>query len=51
MRDPTIRLVLNGLRREASIEIDEAAGGNGPHAARRRISSCRPVSPGSGAAP
>ena len=40
--DPTIRLVLNGLRRDGLIEIDEAAGGNGPHAAWRRISSNEP---------
>jgi Fic family protein len=36
--DQTIRLVLSGLRREGPIAIDEAAGGNGPHAAWRRIS-------------
>ena len=35
--DQTIRLVLTELRRERLIEIDEAAGGNGPHAAWRRI--------------
>ncbi len=36
--DQTIRLVLSGLRREGLIEIDEAAGRNGPRAAWRRIS-------------
>ena len=35
--DQTIRLVLNELRRETSVEIDEATGGSGPHAAWRRI--------------
>lgn len=34
--DPTIRLVLNELRREGSAEIDEATGGSGPRAAWRR---------------
>jgi hypothetical protein len=35
--DQTIRLVLNDLRRERLVEIDEATGGSGPHAAWRRI--------------
>jgi Fic family protein len=35
--DQTIRLVLTELRRERLIEIDEVAGGSGPHAAWRRI--------------
>ena len=35
--DQTIRLVLNELRRETLVEIDEATGGSGPHAAWRRI--------------
>ena len=34
--DPTIRLVLNELRREGSVAIDEAIGGSGPRAAWRR---------------
>jgi Fic family protein len=34
--DPTIRLVLNELRREGAVGIDEAAGGSGPRAAWRR---------------
>jgi hypothetical protein len=34
--DPTIRLVLNELRREGLVGIDEAAGGSGPRAAWRR---------------
>lgn len=34
--DPTIRLVLNELRREGSVGIDEAVGGSGPRAAWRR---------------
>jgi Fic family protein len=49
--DPTIRLVLGKLRRDGLIAIDEAAGGNGPHAAWRRIGSCRPISAGSGGVP
>jgi Fic family protein len=36
--DPTIRLVLNELRREGLVGIDEAAGGSGPKAAWRRTS-------------
>jgi Fic family protein len=34
--DPTIRLVLNELRREGLVGIDEAVGGSGPRAAWRR---------------
>jgi Fic family protein len=34
--DPTIRLVLNELRREGTVGIDEAVGGSGPRAAWRR---------------
>ena len=34
--DPTIRLVLNKLRREGLVGIDEAVGGSGPRAAWRR---------------
>lgn len=34
--DPTIRLVLNELRREGAVGIDEGAGGSGPRAAWRR---------------
>lgn len=35
--DQTIRLVLNELRHERLVEIDEATGGSGPQAAWRRI--------------
>lgn len=34
--DPTIRLVLNELRREGLVNTDETAGGSGPRAAWRR---------------
>ncbi len=37
--DQTIRLVLGELRSEGRVQIDEAAGGQGPRAAWRRIAS------------